>query len=270
MASVSVDLSRYAYFDHPTPLPMAHRGGAALPGMEHLENTMAAFRAATDLGYRYLETDVHASADGVVYAFHDLDLSRLTGSPEEIATLPSAQVDAVRLGAERGDSEPIPRLETLLEELPDTRLNIDVKSDHALEPTLRTLREHDALDRVCLASFSGRRLRRIRELAPQVATSTGPLEVAAVRLGPTRGFRAHTVRAGAQCLQVPVRRGPITVVTAGFVARAHALGLQVHVWTVDDPAEMRSLLGIGVDGIVTDRPDVLKDVLIETGNWRET
>ena len=268
MGLVSVDLSGYTYFEHPTPLPLAHRGGAALPGMEHLENTMAAFRAAVALGFRYLETDVHASADGVVYAFHDADLSRLSGSPDAIANLPSEQVDSVRLGAQRGESEPIPRLSTLLEELPRTRLNIDVKSDHALEPTLQILREHDALDRVCLASFSGRRLRRIRELAPEVATSTGPLEVAALRIGPLRWLRAHAVRSGAQCLQVPVRRGPVTVVTERFVAHAHELGMQVHVWTVDDPAEMRSLLRIGVDGIVTDRPDVLRDVLIETGDWR--
>ncbi|WP_375003593.1 glycerophosphodiester phosphodiesterase [Aeromicrobium sp. CTD01-1L150] len=262
---MKADLSRYRYFEHPTPLPIAHRGGAKLPGLEQLENTMAAFRAAVELGYTYLETDVHASRDGVVYAFHDLDLARLTGSSDAIATLESSQVDAVRLG----DVEPIPRLTTLLQELPHARLNIDVKSDEAVEPTVRTLHECDALERVCLASFSGRRLRRIRELVPQVATSTGPAEVAAVRLGPTRRLRARAVRAGAQCLQVPVRHGPVTVVSRTFVSRAHDLGMQVHVWTVDDPHEMRSLLQMGVDGIVTDRPDVLKDVLIEAGDWRD-
>ncbi|MGJ9412321.1 glycerophosphodiester phosphodiesterase [Aeromicrobium sp. CF4.19] len=261
---MKADLSRFRYFDHPTPLPMAHRGGAQLPGMERLENTMAAFHAADELGCGYLETDVHASRDAVVYAFHDLDLERLVGSADAIATMDSAQVDEIRLDG----SEPIPRLTTLLEELPDARLNIDVKSDAAVEPTVRTLRESDAVERVCLASFSGSRLRRMRRLEPRVATSAGPLEVAAVRLAPLRWMRAHAVRAGAQCLQVPVRRGPFTVVDARFVARAHDLGLQVHVWTVDDPDEMRSLLEIGVDGIVTDRPDLLKDVLIETGDWR--
>ncbi|GAA2069220.1 glycerophosphodiester phosphodiesterase [Aeromicrobium halocynthiae] len=264
--TVRVDLSRYRYFDRPTPLAMAHRGGALLPGLEGLENTMAAFRAAVELGYTYLETDVHASRDGVVYAFHDSDLSRLGGTPDGISDLPSERVDAVRLV----DREPIPRLTTVLTELPSARLNIDVKSDHALEPTLEVLREADALDRVCLASFSGARLRRIRALEPSVATSAGPREVATVVLGPTRGIRESVVRAGVTCLQVPARRGPVPVVTRRFVAHAHDLGLQVHVWTVDDPAEMRSLLRIGVDGIVTDRPDLLRQVLIESGNWSST
>lgn len=264
--TVRVDLSRYPYFDRPAPLAMAHRGGALLPGLEGLENTMAAFRAAVELGYTYLETDVHASRDGVVYAFHDSDLSRLGGSPEGISDLPSERVDAIRLM----DREPVPRLTTVLTELPDARLNIDVKSDHALAPTLQVLREADALDRVCLASFSDARLRRIRALEPSVATSAGPREVATVVLGPTRGIRASVVRAGVTCLQVPARRGPVPVVTRRFVEHAHDLGLQVHVWTVDDPAQMRSLLRIGVDGIVTDRPDLLRQVLIESGNWSST
>ena len=264
--TVRVDLTRYPYFDHPSPLAMAHRGGALLPGMEGLENTMAAFRAAVELGYTYLETDVHASRDGVVYAFHDSDLSRLGGSPEGICDLPSGRVDAVRLM----EREPIPRLATLLAELPSVRLNIDVKSDHAVEPTLRVLREADALDRVCLASFSDARLRRIRRLEPGVATSAGPAEVAAVVLGPVRAVRSLAVRSGAVCLQVPQRRGPVPVVTERTIANAHDLGLAVHVWTVDDPEEMRSLLRTGVDGIVTDRPDLLRQVLIETGNWSST
>ena len=264
--TVRVDLTKYPYFDHPAPLAMAHRGGALLPGLEGLENSMAAFRAAVELGYTYLETDVHASSDGVVYAFHDSDLSRLGGSPEGISDLSSERVDAVRLM----DHEPIPRLTTLLDALPDARLNIDVKSDHALEPTLRTLREAGALDRVCLASFSDARLRRIRRLEPDVATSAGPREVAAVVLGPVRAVRSLAVRSGAVCLQVPQRRGPIPVVTPRLVRHAHDLGMAVHVWTVDDPDEMRSLLRTGVDGIVSDRPDLLRQVLIETGNWSST
>lgn len=264
MVPVKVDLSRYRYFDHATPLALAHRGGALLPGLERLENTMVAFRAAVELGYTYLETDVHASSDGVVYAFHDLDLQRLTGSADQIGTLLSDQVDTVRLGAD----EPIPRLTTLLRELPQTRLNIDVKSDAAVEPTLRTLVAEGAVDRVCLASFSGSRLRRIRRLCPEVATSFSPREVTMLRLGLTRHLRAHGVRAGGVCAQVPARRGPLPVVTRRFVRHAHALGLQVHVWTIDDPDMMRSLLRTGVDGIVTDRPDVLRDVLTETGDWR--
>lgn len=253
------------YLDGPTPLPLAHRGGALLPGNEGIENTIAAFARAVELGYTYLETDVHRSADGVVYAFHDVDLSRLAGVPTPIGQADSQLVDAVRLGGR----EPIPRLDALLEAFPEARFNIDVKADDAVEATLDVLREHDALNRVCLASFSDTRLQRIRALEPGITTSFSPAEVARLRVGPTRRVQSFGVRRGGRCVQVPRRRGRITVVTPGFVRRAHLLELPVHVWTIDDPDEMRSLLDIGVDGIVTDRPDVLRSVLEERGQWKE-
>ncbi len=178
-----VAVSPHPYLDAPLPLALAHRGGAGLPANDGIENTLTAFRNAVALGYVFLETDVHVSADGVVYAFHDAHLGRL------------------------------------------------------------------------------------RALCPDAARSGGPLEIAALKLGPTRWVRRLAARRGVHCVQVPVRRGPITVVTPRFVRRAHETGLQVHVWTVDDPDEMRMLLEIGVDGIVTDRPDVLRDVLDERGSW---
>lgn len=260
---MKAELSDYPYFDHRTPLAFAHRGGAKLPGMEQFENTAIAFQAALDLGYRYLETDVHASADRVVYAFHDADLTRLGGSQAQISELDSAQIDRVRIGG----SEPIPRLSSLLEQFPQARFNIDVKADSALEPTLELLTQRDALDRICLASFSGRRLATMRRMLKRAATCAGPLEVAALRLGPTRRIREHAVRGGALCLQVPLRHYGVRLVTPKFVQHAHNLGMQVHVWTIDDAETMRSLLRIGVDGIVTDRPDLLKAVLKSEGAW---
>jgi glycerophosphoryl diester phosphodiesterase len=253
----------HAYLDAPLPLALAHRGGALLPANGGLENTLPAFRNAVALGYRYLETDVHVSRDGVVYAFHDEHLGRLTGVDTPIANLVAEEVDAVRVVGQ----EPVPRLETLLETFPEARFNIDVKADAAVGPTVDVIRAAGAEHRVCLASFSGARLQRLRRLCPEAARSAGPLEVAALRLGPLLWVRRLAARRGVHCVQVPVRRGVVRVVTPGFVRRAHETGVQVHVWTVDDPDEMRYLLGIGVDGIVTDRPDVLRDVLIERGAW---
>lgn len=253
-----------SFLDAPTPLAFAHRGGALLPANDGIENTLAAFQNAVDLGYRYLETDVHTSLDGVVYAFHDVMLTRMTGTVSAFRNLDSADIDAILVGGR----EPIPRLIDLLTAFPDARFNIDVKADDAVDPTLALLREAAALDRVCLTSFSAERLHRLRAGAPSVPTCYTPGEIALLRLAPLRWLQALGKRRGGACVQVPVRSRSITVVTPAFVRRAHAHDLPVHVWNVDDPAEMRSLLDLGVDGLMSDRVDLLRDVLVERGQWR--
>ena len=253
-----------SFLDGPTPLAFAHRGGAKLAANDGIENTLTAFRNAVELGYRYLETDVHTSLDGVVYAFHDVALTRMTGTVSAFRDLDSAGLDAILVGGR----EPIPRLADLLDAFPDARFNIDVKADDAVEPTLAVLRDADALDRVCLASFSGRRLSRLRAAVPGVPTCFSPVELAQVRFGPTRWLQSLGLRRGGACVQAPFRTRQTTMVTPDFVRRCHAVGLQVHVWTIDDPAEMRYLLNIGVDGLMSDRVDVLRDVLRERGEWR--
>jgi len=260
-----VELSAFKYFDSPTPLAMAHRGGARLPANDGIENSLQAFQNAVDLGYRYLETDVHCSADGVVYGFHDDNLKRLTGDPSAIRDLPSSAVDKARLGGR----EPIPRMGDLFDAFPEARFNIDLKADDAVGPTLDLITSHGAEDRVCLAAFSHERLRQIRARLPHAASSMSPKEVARLKFGPNVATQSYGVRRGAVCAQVPHRQGRITVVTRRFVDRAHALGIQVHVWTIDDPAEMNHLLDLGVDGLVSDRIDVLKDVLIARGQWKD-
>ncbi|UYM05080.1 glycerophosphodiester phosphodiesterase [Solicola gregarius] len=252
--------STHPYLDWPGPQAIAHRGGAKLQPNLGLENSLLAFRNAVHLGYRYLETDVHASRDGVVFAFHDTDLDRVTDGTGAVAALSAAVVRDARIAGR----EPIPELTALLAEFPAARFNIDVKADSAVVPTLDVVREHAAFDRVCLASFSDARLARIRRLEPRVATSIGPKDVAALRLG--YPFRRRGLQR-AICVQVPRRRGRLTIVTPSFVRRAHARGLHVHVWTVDDAATMTALLDLGVDGIVTDRPDTLRDVLVRRGEW---
>ncbi len=245
-------------------LAFAHRGGAYHPEIEGLENTLAAFRHAADLGYDYLETDVHLTADGVLLAFHDEVLDRVSDQRGAVRELTLAEVRRARIGGR----EEIPTLVDLLDAFPGARFNIDIKSDDAVAPLAALVRERDLWDRVLIGSFSRRRIRRFRALTEgRVPTAADPFEVLAYRLSPTAGIAKALVGARFAAFQVPHRRGRLTVVTPGLVRRAHAAGLQVHVWTIDDPAEMTELLDRGVDGLFTDRTDLLKDVLQGRGQW---
>jgi glycerophosphoryl diester phosphodiesterase len=250
---------RYPFLDWPGPIPFAHQGAhwAGGPG----ENTMSAFEAAIDMGYRYIETDVHATADGVLVALHDDTLDRVTDRSGVIGQLPWSEVRRARVQG----TEPVPLLEDLLGLWPDIRVNIDPKHDKAVEPLVEVIRRTGAIDRVCIGAFSDRRLVRVRNLlGPTICTSMGPRQVARL-LAASRGLPGG--RFAAACVQVPSRRGLVPLVTPRFIETAHRRGLQVHVWTINDPDEMRQLLDLGVDGIMTDAPDVLKQVLDERSTW---
>jgi glycerophosphoryl diester phosphodiesterase len=264
-----VRASDFPYLDAPRPLALAHRGGAAYGPNQGLENTLSAFRTAVDMGYRYLETDVHATSDGRLVAFHDTILDRVSDTRGEIAALSYKAVRAARVAG----SEPIPLLAELFEEFPDVRVNIDVKADSALAPTIGEILRHRATERVCVASFSERRLRAARAaLGPHVATAAGQVGTALLRFTPSVVSRLlHTP---APVLQIPVQHRvggrTVTLVTPGLLRRAHALGKQVHVWfhpwSREDAPEMHRLLDLGVDGVVTDHIHVLRDVLAERGH----
>ncbi len=246
-----------SYLEPEPPIAFAHRGGATVAPNVGIENSLAAFTHAYELGYRYMETDVRCSNDGVVYACHDARLDRLLGRDAAIADLSSTEIDAALLG----DREPIVRLETLVDALPGARWNIDVKADDAVIPTTGLVERMGVLDRICLASFSHARLVQMRALLPQVVTSASSREVAQMVLG----FLPKAPR----IFQIPVKHGPIPVLTRRLLDRAHRAGRFVHVWTIDDPQEMQRLADLGVDGIMTDRTDLLKDVLIARGQWKE-
>jgi glycerophosphoryl diester phosphodiesterase len=219
---------------------------------------MPAFQHAVDLGYTYLETDVHATSDGVLVAFHDADLARTCGRPGRIDSLPWREVSAARVNG----AEPIPLFEDLIGAFPEARFNIDCKANSGLAALIASLKRLDCLDRVCLGGFNDQRLRRLRrEFGDRLCSSFGPVQMASLRTGARVPF-------GGQLAQVPVRVGRVEVVTPGTVARAHRRGYHVHVWTIDDPAEMTRLLDLGVDGIMTDRPQVLREVLSARGEWR--
>jgi glycerophosphoryl diester phosphodiesterase len=255
---------RYPFLDHPGPLAFAHRGGAA----EGRENTMAAFSRAVDLGYTYLETDAHATSDGVLLAFHDHTLDRVTDRTGRISSLPYREVGKARIGGK----DEIPLIEDLLGTWPDVRLNIDVKESPAIVPLARAIRRTGAYDRVCLTSFSDLRLERARRaVGREVCSALGPRGIAALRTAAMAGgygrLLSGLARAGVPCAQVPIGFRGMRVTTRAFVRTAHAIGMQVHVWTIDNPVTMEVLLDLGVDGIMTDNITGLRDVLDRRGQW---
>lgn len=262
------------YFRPPRPpgaprgvAALAHRGFARPGGVDTgLENSMTAFAAAVALGYRYVETDAHGTTDGVAVALHDASLDRTTDGTGLVAELPWSRVRRARIGG----VEPVPRLEDLLGTWPDLRVNVDVKEESGVAPTAAAIERTASHDRVCVTSFDAQRRRAtLARLTRPVATSAGRREVACFLAGARLRVDALARAAlrDVHALQVPVVSGALTVVDAATVATAHRAGRAVHVWTVDDAAEMRRLLDLGVDGIVTDRADVLRDVLRERGLW---
>jgi len=260
----------HPFLDRRGPVAIAHRGGAE----DAPENTLPAFEAAVALGYRYLETDAHVTRDGLVVAFHDDRLDRVTDRLGAICELDGAQVRAADAGYRysrdggrsfpfRGRGVGVPALQDILERWRDVYVNVDPKSDACVQPLVALVDRLDAWDRVCFGSFSDARLRHIRALSGgRACTSMGPRAVAAARATAAVGLMA---RADADCIQVPMRRGPARIVTPRFIGAAHRRGLPVHVWTIDDRATMVRLLELGVDGIMTDRPRLLREVFLGRG-----
>lgn len=250
----------HPYLDHHGPIAFAHRGGTSRAP----ENTLAAFAHAVSIGYRYVETDIHATSDGVLLAFHDPDLSRTCNDNRRISDHSWDDLKHVRVA----ELEPIPRLEDLLYEWPDIRVNIDCKSDASVEPFARLLRKDPSLlDRVCVGSFNDARLDVLRkEFGSRLCTSMGPRAVARLLFGSYLPL-LHPRRDESHAAQIPVRQGPIPLTTKRLIDTAHANGIGVHVWTIDDPRQMAQLLDAGVDGIMSDDIDALKDVMTTRGHW---
>ncbi len=252
-------------FTHPYlvgagPLAFAHRGGASAGD----ENTLAAFARSVALGYRHLETDVHATSDGVVVVFHDASTARILGRPGRIVDLTWADLSSVRVGG----APVVPRLDELLAAWPDRFFNIDMKADAVVEPAIEVIRKAGVLDRVLLTSFRDHRIARARAaLGPDLATGIGAGGVTRFYLASRTGFGGRAAVACATAVQMPIGRGRVRLVDRRLVRYAHRLGLAVHVWTVDEADDIRGLLDVGVDGIMTDQIDVLRDVYTERGLW---
>jgi glycerophosphoryl diester phosphodiesterase len=245
------------YLDHPRPLAFAHRGGA----LEAEENTIAAFAHAVELGFRYIETDVQATSDGVPVLFHDDTLRRITGAKGCVADYTFDELSRLRT---RTDHQ-IPSLDEVLARFPETCFNLEPKTDDVVAPLAEVLRRHGAIDRIGIGCFEMRRTMRLRELlGREVCWSPSRRDVFRVWL---EGWGVPQGSGEFACLQVPPRFRGIPVVSRRFVEAAHARGVQVHVWTIDAEDEMERLLDLGVDGLMTDRPSLLKRVLQRRGEW---
>ncbi len=243
------------------PLALAHRGFS--PAGD--ENSLAAFGRAVELGFGYLEIDVRTSSDGVVMVFHDQTLERVTDGTGRLTDHTRTELAGIHL---RGGGQ-IPTLEEVLLRWPGLRLNIDVKDDSSVAPVAELVERLQVHDRVLIASFSDRRrLSVLKRLTRRTASSAGiGVNALVTLLGPLGLTRAISRAARIDAVQVPVRYGAIPVVTDGYVRRCHDAGLYVHVWTINDEPAMEQLLGLGVDGLVSDRADILARVMDRTGYW---
>ncbi len=251
------------YGAEPRLLAIAHRGGAGLAP----ENTLVAFERSYALGLRYLETDVRVTADGVCLAFHDARLDRVTDGHGPVRRRTWAEVSRLTVLG----TQPVARLDDVLTAFPDARFVIDVKDEAAVGPLARVLRETRAVDRVCVAGAWDGWLAALRaELGPGLACALGWRSLVSW-LACSHGRVAAPRRlANGGFVHVPLRWGRLPVFIDRLVGGAHDLGLRLIVWTVDDPASMRRLISAGVDGVITDRPDVLREVMIAEGRWPRT
>lgn len=228
----------------------AHRGGSE----EAPENTLESFSYAIGLGSSYIETDVQLSADGIPYIFHDDDLSRLLNMEVKFNSLHSDQIEKLKLF----ESYQIPKLETALTQFPNALFQIDLKTDEVALPAMKVIESLNAFDRICIASFSSNRLQKVRKKFPDTCLSMGPKEILKLLLA---SFGLYNKTIYGDCLQVPIYHYGIKLVTRRFVKYVQSIGLKIHVWTINDENTMRKLIDLGVDGIITDRPKLLKEVL---------
>lgn len=257
------------YLQGDRPLVLAHRGGADLAP----ENTMAAFQNAVDLGVDILELDVHTTADGTVVVIHDESVDRTTDGTGAVHDSTLADLRQLDAGYEfspdngqtfpfRGQGIGIPTLEEVFAAFPDMRINVEIKqSDPPIEAAvLEVIERAGAQQRVLVGSEYDDVMARFRSLAPDIATSAATNEVRNFYLAQLLRVSA-IYRPLADAFQVPEYSGSTHVVTPSFVDAAHHHGVKVHVWTVNDAETMQRLLDIGVDGIITDRPDVALEVV---------
>jgi len=232
-----------------------HRGGDE----EKTENTLEAFQYSSDLGFIFMETDVQSTSDGKVVIFHDSDLKRVAGINKKVSELTFKEIKEINLI----NGGKIPSLEEALSSFPSLRFNIDIKVDSAVDETIKIVKKHDALDRVCLAAFSSNRLNRMRKVTgPGLCSSMGQAEIVKLLLS---SFGLNQKISPGLCAQVPVSQFGIPIVTERFIKKIHDLNKLIHVWTIDETKEMFRLIDLGVDGLMTDKPTVLKEALLERG-----
>ncbi|EAR24083.1 putative glycerophosphoryl diester phosphodiesterase [marine actinobacterium PHSC20C1] len=244
-----------SYLSPARPRVLAHRGLAT----EAPENTMLAFAKAVAVGAQYIETDVHSSLDGVAVVSHDSTLHRVAGRDLAVDKLTMAELRRIDLG----DGQGFCSLAEALDAFPETRFNIDVKSSGAVLPTVRAIRDLTATERVLVTSFDEKRRAATAAQLPGVASSASARRFMVALLSAKTGISPAMRRslAGLVAIQVPEKALGLRVTTQRMIQRVHNLGLEMHVWTINEPQRMRHLLDLGVDGIVTDRADLALEVV---------
>jgi glycerophosphoryl diester phosphodiesterase len=250
-------------FHRPEPVIIAHRGSRLL----WPENTLTAFEKAAGFGAKFFETDLRVSADGVLHCFHDAFLERTTDGSGPIGSRSARDLQLLdagynhRIGDEypfRGQGVGIPTFASALEAFGDFGFVVDIKNDGAVEPLGRMIKERDLASRLIVGSFATHRLQRLREICgTDLATSTGPAETVKAIAAGRMGARVEPFGSTTVALQVPVSWYGVPVVTDQLIEVAHRYGKLVHVWTINEVPEMRGLLDLGVDGVITDRVDLV-------------
>ncbi len=251
--------SAHSFFDQEAPLALAHQGGAK----EAVDNSSEAFANAHRLGYRYLDIDLQVTRDGVVVAHHDDTLERVTGLSGAVADRTWAELSEARLP----NGEPLARFDELCDSYSDAYWNIELKSNHAIGPTVELIRRRGLGPQVCLSTFSDMRMWKLRRSVSGMGSATSTPKYATLWLRISSYVRFVPYRTSAHVSQAPIERKGLTILDERFVRRAHDAGVAVIAWTIDEPGEMHRLLDLGVDGINSDVPTVLKTVLEERGEW---
>ncbi len=240
------------YLDYDGLKVLAHRGGAE----ESYENTTESFEYSQLLGCEFIETDVQVSSDGIPYIFHDDDLKRILNKPVRFDSLSSNEIDDLSIF----NSCKIPKLSDTLLRFPNLCFQIDFKTDEVVMPALDVINDMNVFDRVCIASFSSKRLQNVRSLYPDLCISMGPNEVFKTLLASLNLFKGEIP---GDCLQIPMSYYGIKIVSKRFVDFVHSRGLKIMIWTINDIKTFKYLIDLGVDGIITDKPKLLFQTIEE-------
>ncbi len=247
------------YGDGSEPLAIAHRGGAALAP----ENSLAAFALASALGLRYLETDIRVTADGQLVCFHDHTLDRVTSATGPVRSKPLRDLRRLRING----IEPVPTFDEALDAFPEQCFTVDLKDQAAIEPLVKALQRKGVAERVCIAGAWDGWLAHVRREVPGISSALGWRSLTALLTCAKTGLRPPKALATAPFAHVPVKLSRVPIFVERLVAMSHDIGVRVVTWTVDDPVVIRRLLDVGVDAIITNRPDVLREVLIARDQW---
>ena len=238
-------------------LAFAHRGGNEFAP----ENSFRAFKSAVDIGYKYLETDVHLTKDGFLIAFHDDTLDRVTDKSGLIRDLTLSEIKKAKIAG----TDEIPLLSELLNSFTDCFFNIDCKVDETVQPLINLINNKDFINRVCIGSFSQKRINFIRKsLGKEVKTSMGPAEVI---LSKFLSYTSLGYNFKSSYTSIPIRRYGINLLEERNIKYLKSNNQKVIAWTINDEDQMKMLINIGIDGIMTDNLTLLKKVLIEENLW---